>query len=88
MARPPLVLRGLGIGGLVVLAICAAISIETARFVQRAARAEGKVVRLEVQPSSSRGGVVYAPVVTFNTPSEMVTFTSSNASKPASFHAG
>ena len=79
---------GLSIG-VVVLAGGALSYLETRRFLDRAERAEGAVIRVDEVPDSGDGGTSYRPVVVFRTRSGAeVEFASGTASNPPSHAVG
>ncbi len=63
--------------------------VSTRRFVDRAARGEGTVARVEIEDDSGDGGTSFRPVVQFRTASgARVEFKSRQASNPAAYGEG
>jgi hypothetical protein len=74
----------------VVIAIAGVFSyVSTRRFIDRAARAAGTVVRVLEEADSGDGGTLFRPVVQFRTlAGAMVEFRSNFRSKPAGYRLG
>lgn len=67
----------LGVVGVILIGVSAAISFSKYQFINRATKAEGTIINIVERRSSDSNNSTYAPVVTFRTNNLEHTFTSS-----------